>query len=72
MVNCRTPLEEIHWDFIRLAMMSVAKICIIPMQDYLGLDNRARMNQPSTVGGNWRWRLQKGQTDPKLLEKKRK
>ena len=72
MGNWRTPREEIHWDFIRLAMMSVAEICIIPMQDYLGLDNRARMNQPSTVGGNWRWRLQKGQTDPKLLEKIRK
>ena len=26
------------------------------MQDYLGLDNDCRMNQPSTVGKNWQWR----------------
>ena len=32
-------------------------MCIIPMQDYLGYDNEARMNQPSTVGINWRWRI---------------
>ncbi len=29
----------------------------IPMQDWLGLDNAARINKPSTVGQNWRWRL---------------
>ena len=31
------------------------------MQDYLGLGNDCRMNQPSTVGENWRWRLRPGQ-----------
>lgn len=72
MGNRWTPSEEIHWDFIRLAMMSVAGICMIPMQDYLGLDNRARMNQPSTLGENWKWRLQKDQVSPKLLEKIRR
>ena len=30
------------------------------MQDLLGLDNAARMNQPSTVKTNWRWRMEKG------------
>ncbi len=40
-------------------MQSVANLCIIPMQDYLGLDNSARMNQPSTLGKNWKWRLKK-------------
>ena len=38
-------------------MRSAAKTCIIPMQDYLGYDNSCRMNRPSTVGTNWRWRL---------------
>ena len=36
---------------------SVSKLCVIPMQDYLGYDNRARINQPSTLGKNWKWRL---------------
>ena len=52
-----TPDEEIYKPFIALAMASVAKYCIIPIQDYLGLDNSARMNKPSTLGGNWRWRV---------------
>lgn len=47
----------INWDFIRLAMQSVANLCIIPVQDYLGLGSEARMNIPSTLGNNWKWRL---------------
>ena len=42
-------------------MRSVAKLCVIPVQDYLCLDNSARMNQPSTLGNNWKWRLTPGQ-----------
>ena len=53
----RIPGKEYHWDFIRLAMLSVSDLCVIPIQDYLGLDNRARINHPSTLGTNWRWRL---------------
>ena len=41
----------------RMAMASVADTCILPLQDVLGLDNSARMNQPSTVKTNWRWRM---------------
>ena len=41
----------------RMAMASVANTCILPLQDVLGLDNSARMNQPSTVKTNWRWRM---------------
>jgi len=48
---------EINWDFIRLALMSVADIAIIPMQDVLGLDSTARMNLPGRTEGNWRWRF---------------
>lgn len=59
--------ERYHWDFIRLAMLSVSDLCIIPIQDYLGLDNRARINKPSTLGKNWKWRLKKGQITSKLL-----
>ena len=45
-----TPDRLINVPFITLAMRSIADLCIIPMQDYLGLDNRSRMNKPSTVG----------------------
>lgn len=38
-------------------MRSRANLCIIPIQDYLGYDNTSRMNRPSTVGINWRWRI---------------
>ena len=54
-----TPEEEIYKPFIALAMSSVAKWCIIPIQDYLGLDNTCRTNKPSTLGCNWRWRARK-------------
>ncbi len=50
--------RNVHWDLIRCALSSVADTVIIPMQDYLGLDGWARMNTPSTLGGNWEWRMQ--------------
>jgi 4-alpha-glucanotransferase len=52
---------RVHWSLIRLAMGSVADVCIIPMQDVLGLPSSARMNRPQTAQGNWRWRLLQGQ-----------
>lgn len=68
MNNSNTPAEEIHWDMARLAMMSTANLCIIPLQDYMGLGEEARINHPSTLGCNWRWRLIKGQVTPQLLK----
>jgi 4-alpha-glucanotransferase len=53
---------QIHWELIRLAMSSVGRVVIIPMQDVLGLGECARMNRPATVRGNWRWQLLAGQT----------
>ena len=61
-----TPEEELHLPFISLAMSSVAKTCIVPLQDYLGLDNSCRMNKPSTVGANWRWRVTEAQLNEEL------
>lgn len=52
--------DEVSWAFVRLAMESVSDLCVIPMQDYLGLGSEARINTPSTVGGNWVWRIKKG------------
>lgn len=52
-----TPDQELHLPFISLVMRSRAKLCVIPFQDYLGLDNGSRINIPSTVGNNWKWRV---------------
>jgi 4-alpha-glucanotransferase len=53
--------SEVQWDFIRAALASVADTAIVPVQDLLGLGSEARMNQPGTIGGNWRWRMLPGQ-----------
>lgn len=53
--NIKDPADA-HWDFIRLAWMSVADLALVPMQDILGLGNEARMNYPSSESGNWQWR----------------
>jgi 4-alpha-glucanotransferase len=58
-----TDGKEIHWDMIRLALSSVADTAVIPLQDLLGLDSRARMNLPGKAAGNWQWRFEKGQLD---------
>ncbi|MEP6922819.1 MAG: 4-alpha-glucanotransferase [Pyrinomonadaceae bacterium] len=52
-----TTGAEIHWDFIRSVLASVANTAIVPMQDLLGLGNQARMNLPASNSGNWQWRL---------------
>ncbi|MEG1584550.1 MAG: 4-alpha-glucanotransferase, partial [Anaerovorax sp.] len=52
-----TEEEGFNWGLIRGAFASVANLAIIPMQDYLGLGKSARMNVPSTLGGNWTWRM---------------
>ena len=60
--------EQLCDNLVRLAMTSIAKYCIIPMQDYLHLGEEARMNFPSTLGGNWEWRLTKEQISDGLAE----
>ncbi|MDO5411330.1 MAG: 4-alpha-glucanotransferase [Lachnospiraceae bacterium] len=67
--NDHTPDEELNWEIIYLVMQSVARMCIIPIQDYLGYGNEARMNQPSTLGKNWKWRLLPGEITDELLAK---
>lgn len=50
-------IVEPNWTLIRVAMMSVAHTCVVPMQDVLGLGEDARMNTPGQPTGNWSWRL---------------
>ncbi len=64
--------EEVEWEFIRAAVSSVADTAIIPMQDYLGLDETARINIPSTLGINWKWRMKKDACTEELAGRIRK
>ena len=57
---------ELLEALIRAGMGSVSKLFICQMQDYLGLDTEARINTPSTLGGNWCWRADKGYLSKKL------
>lgn len=68
-VGRRAP--EIPWDLIRLAMTSVADTCILPLQDVLGLDDRARMNRPGEPEHNWGWRFRPGDLNAELAERLR-
>ena len=68
----RLDEDSLAGDFITMAMSSVADLCVIPMQDYLGLGSEARINIPSTLGGNWCWRMKKGQFDKKTAKEMRR
>ena len=57
------------WAVIRSAFASVSDTVIIPMQDYLELPGYARITTPSTLGGNWVWRLKKDALAPELAGK---
>lgn len=55
-----TTDKNMYKKLIRTAMMSSAETCIIPVQDWFGMDNSARMNAPGTVDDNWSWRMKDG------------
>ncbi len=61
--------KDVQWAFIRAAMASVSDTCVIPMQDYLGLGPEARINIPSTLGTNWKWRMREGAFTDELAER---
>jgi 4-alpha-glucanotransferase len=58
-----------HLGFIRAALGSVSNLAVIPFQDYLNLGSEARINTPSTLGGNnWRWRMNPSSLSPELAQ----
>lgn len=67
-LNLRSNKDAV-WTFIRAALASVSDTAVIPMQDYLELGAEARINTPSTLGDNWKWRMLPGQADDKLVRK---
>lgn len=62
-------LEDFNWGIIRGLWSSTSRLTIVPVQDILGLDNKARMNRPASLGGNWTWRLTKNQLTNQLAKK---
>jgi 4-alpha-glucanotransferase len=67
-----TELKEAHWEFLRVLMASPASFVIFPVQDILGLGERARMNTPGTAGGNWKWRLTGARVNENIVKKLKK
>lgn len=61
--------EGYNWGFIRGAWSSVSYLSIALMQDFLYLGNEARINLPSTLGNNWRWRIKSGSYNCQLADK---
>jgi 4-alpha-glucanotransferase len=68
-IGTKVTERTAHKALIRLAMGSVADTVIIPMQDILGLGEKARMNLPASSGGNWEWRLKKEQLSESLTKR---
>lgn len=64
-----TKEEGYNWGMMRAAWSSVADMAIVPMQDILGLGSEARINTPSTLGNNWKWRATPEQIDAKVAKK---
>jgi len=71
-LGCKFGPSDISWELMRVALRSVARIAIIPMQDVLGLGAEARMNLPAGKNDNWQWRMRPGRTDARLAERLRK
>jgi 4-alpha-glucanotransferase len=61
--------DGMHWSMIRAAESSVAELCVIQLQDILGLDSNSRMNIPSYPEGNWTWRYKPGMLTEGLAKK---
>jgi 4-alpha-glucanotransferase len=58
-----------HWAFIRAAMTSPSRLCVVPLQDVLGLGADCRMNIPSQSNGNWTWRFLPAALAPGFAQK---
>ncbi|MBO4416205.1 MAG: 4-alpha-glucanotransferase [Lachnospiraceae bacterium] len=61
--------ENIAWNMIKLTFSSVAKLAVIPMQDFLNLGSEARINMPSSLGTNWKWRMKAGAATHELAQR---
>lgn len=53
----RGAQESLCQAMIRQLFATVSNTVIVTMQDLLDLPRNSRMNMPSTIGGNWEWRM---------------
>lgn len=67
-----TEGENLTEAFVRTALGSVCDLAVIPLQDYLELGAEARINTPSTLGGNWVWRVREDAMAPALAARIRR
>lgn len=49
--------KNAHVAIHKLALQSVAKLAMVPMQDILGMGKEGIMNIPGSTSGNWTWRM---------------
>ena len=61
--------EGYHWGVMRGVWSSVGDMAVVTMQDILGIGSEGRMNTPSTLGCNWKWRMKDGSLNKKLAAK---
>lgn len=63
------PAEGEGWGMMRAIWASAADTAVVQMQDLLGLGSEARINTPSTLGGNWIWRARPGFASRELAQR---
>lgn len=61
--------EQVCESLIRVAWASVADLSIAPLQDFLEIGDEGRINTPSTLGGNWSWRLERSYLTKELAKR---
>jgi 4-alpha-glucanotransferase len=64
--------DAFHWEFISLALSTIAQLSIFPTQDILGYAGKFRMNTPGKIRSNWRWKLTPGRLTPEIMQKLKK
>lgn len=68
-LQTKVSSSQVSEKLVILALSSVAKLAIVPLQDYLNLDESARMNKPSSIGANWQWKSTESALTPALADK---
>jgi 4-alpha-glucanotransferase len=56
-IGKKASIEDVSFEFVKLALSSKVALSIIPLQDILSLGSEARMNNPSSALNNWEWRV---------------
>jgi len=68
LISKKVPAKQVAFEAVKLAEASVPELCVVPLQDVLGLGANARMNLPSQAFGNWAWRVTEVQLESDTLQ----